>query len=48
MKVENNNYRFKKSDNDITLSSRDEVKIMNIALTQKTSRNIENKMLHNK
>ena len=41
MKVENNNYRFKKSDNDITLSSRDEVKIMNIALTQKTSRNID-------
>ena len=41
MKSENKSYKFKSSETDISLSSRDEVKIMNIALTQKTSRNID-------
>ena len=41
MKLENKNYKFKSADNDISLSSRDEVKIMNIAMTQQASRNIE-------
>ena len=41
MKTENKNYKFKSSETDIALSSRDEVKIMNIALTQKTFRNID-------
>lgn len=41
MKLENKNYKFKTADNDISLSSRDEVKIMNIAMTQQASRNIE-------
>lgn len=41
MKSENKNYKFKSSETDIALSSRDEVKIINIALTQKTSRNID-------
>ncbi len=41
MKLENKNYKFKSADNDISLSSRDEVKIINIAMTQQASRNIE-------
>ena len=41
MKSDNKTYRFKASDSDISLSSRDEVKIINIALTQKASRNID-------
>jgi len=41
MKSNNKISRFKKSDNDITLTSRDEVKIINIALTQQASRNID-------
>ena len=41
MKSEDKNYKFKSSETDISLASRDEVKIMNIALTQKTSRNID-------
>lgn len=41
MKSDNKNYKFKASDSDISLSSRDEVKIINIALTQKASRNID-------
>lgn len=38
---DNKNYKFKAGDNDISLSSRDEVKIMNIALTQQATRNID-------
>lgn len=41
MKSENKNDKIKSSDNDISLSSRDEVKIINIALTQQTSRHID-------
>ena len=41
MKSDNKNYKFKGGDNDISLSSRDEVKIMNIALTQQALRNID-------
>ena len=41
MKSDNNIHKFKKSDNDISLSSRGEVRIINIALTQKASRNID-------
>ena len=41
MKSDNTSYKFKKSENDISLSSRYEANIMNIALTQKTSRNID-------
>lgn len=41
MKSESKIHKFKTSENDISLSSRDEVKIMNIALTQKSSRNID-------
>lgn len=41
MKSENKNYNFKKHQNDISLSSRDEVKIINIALTQKATRTID-------
>ena len=41
MKSDNKNYKFKKGENDISLGSRDEVKIINIAMTQKTSRNID-------
>jgi len=41
MTSDNKNYKFKKNDDDITLSTRDEVKIINIALTQQTSRNID-------
>ena len=41
MKSNNKNYKFKAGDNDISLSSRDEVKIINIALTQQTVRNID-------
>lgn len=41
MKSGNKNYKFKKDTNDISLSSRDDVKIINIALTQQTSRGID-------
>ncbi len=41
MKSGNQSYKFKKNDNDISLSTRDEVKVINIALTQQTSRNID-------
>ncbi len=41
MKAENRNYKYKAGENDISLSSRDEVKIINIALTQQASRNID-------
>ena len=41
MKSENKNYKIKTNDGDISLSSRDEVKIINIAMTQQTSRNID-------
>lgn len=41
MKSENKIYKFKTGENDISLSSRDEVKIINVALTQKSSRNID-------
>jgi len=41
MKAENKNYKFKGGENDISLSVRDEVKIINIALTQQASRNID-------
>jgi len=41
MKTENKIYKFRANENDITLASRDEVKIMNIALTQKCSRSLD-------
>lgn len=41
MKLDNKIYKFKKGVSDITLSSRDEVKVMNIALAQQTTRNID-------
>lgn len=41
MKSDNKNYKFKLNNNDISLSSRDEVKIINIALTQQTVRSID-------
>lgn len=41
MKTENKTHKFRASENDISLSSRDEVKVMNIALTQKCSRSID-------
>lgn len=41
MSTNNKNYNFTKEDSDISLSSRDEVKIMNIALAQKSTRNID-------
>lgn len=41
MKSDNKISKFKKSDNDITLAHRDEVKIMNVALTQQATRSIE-------
>lgn len=41
MKLENKNYKFKTGENDISLSSRDEVKIINIALAQQTIRSMD-------
>ena len=41
MKSDNKIYKFKKSDNDISLAHRDEVKIINIALTQQASKSID-------
>lgn len=41
MKSDNKNYKFKKGENDISLGSRDEVKVINIAMTQQTSRTID-------
>ena len=41
MKNEGKNYKLQKNENDITLSRRDEVKIITIALTQKTQRSID-------
>lgn len=41
MKTDNKNYKFKANVNDISLSSRDEVKIINVALTQQATRNID-------
>ena len=41
MKTDTKLYKFKNGDNDIALASRDEVKIINIALTQQSSRNID-------
>ena len=41
MKEDKKAYKYKTNGNDISLASRDEVKIINIALTQKTSRNID-------
>jgi len=41
MKEDNKAHKYKTSGNDISLASRDEVKIINIALTQQTSRNID-------
>lgn len=41
MKSDNKIYKFKTGDNDISLASRDEVKIINIALTQQATRNID-------
>lgn len=41
MKEDNKVYKYKTGGDDISLSSRDEVKIINIALTQQTSRNID-------
>lgn len=41
MKSDSKKHTFKAAETDIKLSSRDEVKIMNIALTQKATRNID-------
>ena len=41
MQDKNKNYKYKSADTDISLSSRDEVKIINIALIQKSVRNID-------
>lgn len=41
MKADNKLYKFKPNESDISLSSRDQVKVMNIALTQQASRNID-------
>lgn len=41
MKEDNTVHKYKTGGNDISLASRDEVKIINIALTQQTSRNID-------
>ena len=41
MKTDNKNYKFKQGENDISLGSRDEVKVINIAMTQQTSRTID-------
>jgi len=41
MNSDNTNYKIKTGDNDISLSSRDAVKTMSIALTQQTSRSID-------
>lgn len=41
MKSDNKIDKFKTGENDISLASRDEVKIINIALTQQTSRYID-------
>lgn len=41
MKTENKQYKFKQDVNDITLSSRDEIKVINIALTQQSARKID-------
>ena len=41
MKSDNENHKFKTGDNDMSLSSRDAVKIINVALTQQTSRSID-------
>jgi hypothetical protein len=41
MNSKNKNYKFKADENDISLDSRDAVKIINIAMTQQTSRNID-------
>lgn len=41
MKSDNKSYKFKSNESDISLASRDEVKIMNIALTQQATRSID-------
>ena len=41
MKEDNKIHKYKTGENDISLTSRDEVKIINIALTQQTSRSID-------
>ena len=41
MKSDNKISKFKKSDNDISLAHRDEVKIINTALTQQATRSID-------
>ena len=41
MKTESKQYKFKQDVNDISLSSRDEVKVINIAMTQHTTRKID-------
>ena len=41
MKSDNKQYKYKKDVNDIELSSRDGVKIINIALAQQTTRKID-------
>lgn len=41
MNSDNKSYKFNTQENDISLSSRDEVKIINIALTQQATRNID-------
>ena len=38
---DNKSQKYKTGEDDISLASRDEVKIINIALTQQTSRNID-------
>lgn len=41
MKSDNKISKFKKSDNDISLAHRDEVKIINIALAQQSTRSLD-------
>ena len=41
MKSDNKISKFKKSDNDISLSHRDEVKVLNTALAQQATRSID-------
>ena len=41
MKSDNKQYKYKSDVNDITLSSRDEVKIINVALAQQSTRKID-------
>ena len=41
MKSDNKSYKFKTTENDISLAHRDEVKILNVALTQQATKKID-------